>query len=113
LSNLTRRRTALLTFLGGQILVALLGVADFLTGDYSLVIFYLIPIGLTGWQSGWRSCLVAVLTCGGARFISDYALHGASVNSPLHYWNYAVEVIFFGIVAALVAALKRALSRRD
>jgi hypothetical protein len=105
------RRWQLLALLACLALVVLLGVADYLTGDYSLVIFYLIPITCASWLTSWKGGAATAVACGAGRLISDFALHGASLNSPLHYWNFTVEVLFFGIVVALVAALQRALRR--
>ncbi len=98
---------------GCLLLVILLGVVDYFTGDYSLVIFYLVPISLAAWCCNrWIGLGVAV--CAGAtRIASDFALHGMSVRSALHYWNFSVEVIFFLIVASLVATLKKSLARDD
>jgi K+-sensing histidine kinase KdpD len=93
-------------------LVAMLGVADYLTGDYSLVILYLLPIAGASWYYGRRLGLPIAVACGMARFLSDYFLHG-SQSSSLHNWNLLVEFLFFIIVALLVTALHRALSRRD
>ncbi len=90
-----------------------LGFVDYLTGDYSLVIFYLIPIAGAAWFCGrWGGLGIAV--CSGAiRILSDNALHGASMRSNLHYWNFSVEIIFFMIVATLVTTLKKALAKDD
>ena len=108
-----RASSYLSIFLPCQLLVLLLGAVDYLTGDYSLVIFYLIPVSTAAWFGGivWGG-LTAVL-CGIARVVSDYLLHGREVTSPLHYWNYSVELFFFLIVVCLVFALQRALTRRD
>lgn len=98
---------------GSLLTVVVLGFVDYFTGDYSLVIFYLIPITVSAWFCDrWSGVGVAV--CSGAtRVVSDYSLHGASMRSTLHYWNFSVEVIFFLIVASLVATLKKALAKDD
>ena len=95
---------------GSVVLVMLLGVSDYLTGDYSLIIFYLLPIAAAGWYGGVRCGVLIAVQCGCARFLSDYFLHGLQTSS-LHTWNLLVEFLFFGIVALLVTALNRALGR--
>lgn len=102
----------LVAITGLTALVALLGVVDYLTGDYSLVILYLLPIAGAGWYFGRRVGLPIAVACSMARFLSDYVLHGPQ-SSSLHYWNLLVEFLFFIIVALLVTALRRALKRRD
>jgi hypothetical protein len=107
------RRWQLLALIVCLAMVILLGVVDYLTGDYSLVIFYLVPITCATWLTSWKGGATTALACGAGRLLSDFALHGATLNSALHYWNLTVEVLFFGIVVALVAALQRALRRSN
>ncbi len=96
---------------GCLLMVVFLGFVDYLTGDYSLVIFYLIPITLSAWF-GDRWSGISVAVCSGAiRVVSDYTLHGESVRSSLHYWNFGVEALFFLIVSTLVTALKNSLAK--
>ena len=91
--------------------VAVLGVVDYLTGDYSLVIFYLIPLCLVTWICGRLNGLLIAVCCVIARVTSDFSLYGMSQNSPLHYWNFSVEALLFIVVAALVATLKKAMDK--
>lgn len=95
----------------GLILVALVGVVDYLTGDYSLLVFYLIPISLVAWFAGrWWGALIA-LASGTARFAADYT---AYTDVRLLTWNAIEEMIFLAIVAFLIALLRKALdSDRD
>lgn len=98
---------------GILLMVVVLGGVDYFTGDYSLVIFYLIPISLAAWFYGrWNGLLVAACS-GVTRVASDFALHGAGKNSALHYWNFSVEAFLFVIAATLVAALKMSMAKDD
>ncbi len=91
----------------GVIAVALIGYVDYLTGDYSLLIFYLFPIALVSWFVGcWRGMLVAVLS-GLARFVADYTV---VTNIRLLYWNSIEDTIFLMVVAFLIFILRKALS---
>ena len=90
----------------GFILVVVIGYIDFLTGDYSLLIFYLVPISLVSWFVGcWRGAMIAILS-GVARFLADYAI---VANLNLLYWNSIEDMVFLVIVAFLIFFLKRAL----
>jgi ribose/xylose/arabinose/galactoside ABC-type transport system permease subunit len=92
----------------GMGLVVVIGGIDFLTGDYSILIFYLIPVSLVSWFSGrWAGATIAVAS-GCARFISDYAL---AINSRHLYWNSMEDMAFLVIVAFLIALLRTALER--
>ena len=104
---LDRQPKALIVVIG-IILVGVIGWIDFLTGDYSLLVFYLIPVSLVSWFSGrWAGAVTAVAS-GCTRFISDYAL---ALNSRHLYWNSVEDMVFLVIVAFLIALLRAALER--
>ncbi len=91
----------------GLLLVAGLGYVDFVTGDYSLLVFYLVPVSFVSWYGGrWSGTAVAVAS-GAARFISDYSLYS---DLFLHYWNTVQDFVFFLIAALLVSFLRTELT---
>ncbi|HLO25530.1 MAG TPA: hypothetical protein VK187_05410 [Geobacteraceae bacterium] len=90
----------------GVIAVAIIGYIDYLTGDYSILIFYLFPISLVSWFAGcWRGMLVASLS-GLTRFLADYTV---VTNMRLLYWNSIEDAIFLMFVAGLIFFLRKAL----
>ncbi len=97
------------------ILLILLGWLDQSTGDYSLIVFYLIPVSFMAWfvtrTSGVLFCLLAFAT----RFIADSAASPFSFrNSELHYWNLSIEFLFLLIMSLLFSALRKNLdSEKD
>ena len=89
-------------------LLALIGWADYLTGDYSLIVFYMIPVSLVAWFVTWRRglffCLLALVT----RFIADGASSSILLNNTaLHYWNLSIEFVFLLIMSLLFSALRK------
>jgi hypothetical protein len=87
-------------------LVALIGYIDFMTGDYSVLIFYAIPIGLAAWSFGdWGAITVAVLA-GCARYLSDINSYSAG---KVRNWNSLEDMLFLLILGLLVSAIKRLL----
>jgi hypothetical protein len=97
-----------LLLLTGFLLVTLLGYIDYLTGDYSILVFYLIPIALEAWYLGrWGGVAMAVAS-GVARVVSDYASYN---NTSLRYWNSAEDMIFMLVVALLISTIKNQLGR--
>jgi diguanylate cyclase (GGDEF)-like protein len=89
-------------------LLALLGWIDYLTGDYSLIVFYLIPVSLVAWfvsrPSGLLFCLLALAT----RFVTNEAhTHFAFQSASLHYWNQCIELLFLMIMSLLFSALRK------
>lgn len=90
----------------GLALVALIGYLDYITGDYSILIFYLIPVAFVSWfhgRWGWTGIVVA---SGIARFISDVSLYR---DSFLHFWNSMQDMIFLFVVGLLVSYLRKEL----
>ena len=89
-------------------LLTMLGWIDHVTGDYSLIVFYVIPVSLVAWfitrTSGVLFCFLALAT----RFIADVAPDSFSFhNSELHYWNISVEFLFMLIMSLLFSALRK------
>ncbi len=102
------RQPKWLIVVAGLLLVILIGIIDYLTGDYSLLIFYLMPISLVSWFAGHRAGLVIAFLSGCARFTSDFAL---AVNIRHLYWNSLEEGMFLLIVALLISLLRHALEK--
>ena len=90
----------------GLLLVAVIGYIDYLTGDYSLLIFYLFPISLVSWfVDFWWGGVTAVL-CGSSRFAADYSF---VTNVRRLYWNTLEDTTFLVIVAFLIFFLRKSL----
>jgi glucose-6-phosphate-specific signal transduction histidine kinase len=102
-----RKRLALLDFVPKWLLliiiilqIGLLGYLDYLTGDYSILIFYLIPACLAGWYFGDPGAMLTSLLCGSARCISDYYTYQ---NKGVGLWNSAEDTLVL-LIASLIAA---------
>lgn len=88
-------------------LLLMLGWIDYLTGDYSLIVFYLIPVSLAAWfvskRSGLLLCVLSLIT----RITADEASKTLLFqNSSLHYWNVSIEFVFLLIMSFLFSTLK-------
>jgi hypothetical protein len=97
---------AWLMFALGLLLVILLGYIDYLTGDYSILIFYLIPVALVTWYLGKWGGLIISVASGAARLVSDYSNYA---HANLRYWNSLQDMLFLLIVAILIVSLKKQL----
>ncbi|HEY7114875.1 MAG TPA: PP2C family protein-serine/threonine phosphatase, partial [Thermoanaerobaculia bacterium] len=93
--------------------VAALWVLDYVTGpDFSPLIFYVVPVVLVVWFGGrWSGILVSVVAAF-AWFFADY-LTGRHEQLPraILYWNGLEKLIFFLLLAQILATLKSALER--
>ncbi len=91
-------------------LTAVVGYIDWITGDYSMLIFYMIPVAIGAWHLGrWGSVLIAVLS-GLARFISDFT---ATSNHRVLLWNTLEDTLFLILVGILIAYLKNVLDKES
>ena len=87
-------------------LVTLIGYIDYLTGDYSILIFYAIPIGLAAWTHGDLGAVSMASVAGCARYLSDY---NSYTSGKIRYWNSIQDMLFLLILGLLVSAIKRML----
>jgi two-component sensor histidine kinase len=88
-------------------LVAVIAWFDYVTGDFSLAVFYLAPVVLATWHAGRASGWFIGLLSAGAWLLVDPALSQANGHPLMPYWNAAVLALIYGIVAHLLSALER------
>ena len=106
--DLFSSRSSITVIFISLMLLAMLGWIDYLTGDYSMIVFYLIPVSLVAWFVTWYSglffCLLALMT----RLIADQVSSSFSLNNAkLHYWNLFIEFLFLLIMSLLFSALRK------
>jgi len=114
MDNIFSSRSKATICLISLVLLLMLGWLDYITGDYSLIIFYLIPIALVAWfvgkGSGLIFCVLSLIT----RLIADEAETSFAFKfSALHYWNLFVEFVFLLIMSLLCSALKKSLTKQQ
>ncbi len=93
--------------IAGLIGIALVGVADVLTGaEFTFSLFYLIPIVLVTWFAGRDLGLVMGFAGTVAWFFADL-LSGHTYSLPIiRYWNTAVRLAYFVTIILLIPALR-------
>ena len=89
----------------------LIGWLDLATGfEYSITVFYLMPVSIAAWYEPTRIALSAVILSGLIWLYSDFHT-GHIYSSPIiPYWNAGVRVISFAIVAFLLIRVKTVLA---
>ena len=91
----------------GILLVALLGIIDYLTGyEFAFSIFYLVPISLVTWYGNRRLGLAISWGSAIAWFLADLIAGNLHSNPIVYLWNALIRAGFFIIVTALLSALK-------
>ncbi|MEP6809919.1 MAG: ATP-binding protein [Chthoniobacterales bacterium] len=88
-------------------LVALIGWIDYVTGDFSLTVFYLIPVGLATWYAGRSAGWCIGILSAVAWLVGDLATHHPAGHPFVPYWNAAMPALMYGVVAELFSALHR------
>jgi len=86
------------------LLVFLLGIIDYITGDYSLIIYYMIPVVLGSWFIGLGFGVAVAVISGLVRFCADYATY--TVLSLANYLNVAQDALFLLMIAVISANLR-------
>ena len=94
--------------LAGCLLLSLaLGVADYLTGDISLTMFYVLPIAFASWFIGRGSGLFISTVCSVELFIIDMLVAPKNVPlSSIRSWNAFMEVCFLLLTGYLFAKIR-------
>jgi diguanylate cyclase (GGDEF)-like protein len=94
----------------GFILVAFLGIVDYLTGyELSITLFYLIPILLVVWFAGENLGLVISAASAITWFLADYTTGLIYSNRMIYVWNTLIRLGFFIVTSRLLSELKKAL----
>ncbi|MEO8438644.1 MAG: ATP-binding protein [Spartobacteria bacterium] len=87
--------------------VMLIGRFDYVTGDYSLAVFYLMPVGFAAWYAGRVSGWFIGLLSAVAWLIGDLALSYPHGHPLMPYWNAVVPALIYGFVVELLCAIRR------
>lgn len=107
----TKRIPKLMVVALAVIFVALQSVADYVTGDLSLLIFDLVPIFIVTWfvsrEWGFFISLISAVS-----WISvDVMTTPLHLYRFTHIWNFGIKVAFFLVIVYLVSRLKKTLLR--
>jgi diguanylate cyclase (GGDEF)-like protein len=89
------------------ILVALIAIVDYLTGDeISFSIFYVVPIIIMAWYLGRIAGIVTSFVSAAAWYAADAATGHVYSNIAVPIWNAAVRLGFFLLITFFVYTLK-------
>jgi len=92
----------------GFCMIGLLGLFGYTIGpQFSLEFFFLIPVSLVVWFAGRRAGILIAFLSAIAWFAVDTASRGATLASPVPYWNAIMKLGFLVAVAWILPALKK------
>ena len=89
------------------LLLGVIGVCDYLTGQLSLSIFYLGPVALATWCAGRLSGWAISLVSAAMWFLANLSIHSGGFRTGLLYWDAAVLACTYGFVVQLLFALQQ------
>lgn len=96
----------------GLVIVALVGAIDYITGpDYSLSVFYLIPVIMAAWFGGRPSGGIISIVAAAVWLLAELAGKKHHDHVTALYWNDLMELLLFLIVSFIIAALKNSLEQ--
>jgi diguanylate cyclase (GGDEF)-like protein len=104
------KRSRLFWILIGFVLIAGVGVLDFLTGyEFAFSFFYLFPISLISWLTGRRPGIAAALASALVWLVTDVAAGNLYSQRFIYVWNTLIVFGSFVVVVLLLTALKKSL----
>jgi signal transduction histidine kinase len=88
-------------------LVAVIGWFDYITGDFSLALFYLAPVAIATWYAGRADGWFIAVLSAAAWLVGDLALNPSDGHPLMPYWNAAMLALMYGVVVQVLSALQR------
>jgi hypothetical protein len=92
------------------IVVSILGYVDYLTGEISIDILYILCLCLVTWFAGTFTGILCVIELILAKTTAAYYDH-IKIGSHLYEWNTFNYIFIYFIVCLLVGKLKKVLSK--
>jgi light-regulated signal transduction histidine kinase (bacteriophytochrome) len=93
--------------MGCLLLTLLFGVADYITGDFSLSLFYCIPIAIASWFIGRRAGFFISMVCSAELLITNQLVAPAYVSVvSIRSWNALMEVCFLLLTGYLLTKVR-------
>lgn len=99
------RRSKITIVISGYLLVALLAYIDYITGDFSINLFYLIPIFLVGWFVNKRSVILICL-CSALASLYNKVLTSHVTTAFHHSWDFTIEAAYLILLGMMFATLR-------
>ncbi len=96
------------------LLIALLSMVDLAIGfELSFSVFYLLPVALSTWYADRLVGLATCLVCAATWVLVDYTSGHTYSHAAIPFWNGAVRLGFFVVVAQLLLRLRVALATQQ
>ena len=91
------------------VVVVILGYVDFMTGEISIDVLYVLCLSLVTWYAGTLMGILCVIELILAKTTADYYDH-IKIGSHLYEWNTFNYIVTYIVICLLVGKLKKVLS---
>ncbi len=89
------------------LLCFLVGSTDYITGDFSISLFYFVPIAMSSWFIGKRTCYYIAMICGMELYIINLLVAQEKTSLiSLRSWNALMEVGYLFLTAFLISKVR-------
>jgi len=98
--------------IGCLLICLLVGAADYSTGDFSLSLFYVVPIALASWFIRNRAGIYIAIVCSAELFIINFIVAPEkALFVSFRFWNSLMEGCFLFLTAYLMSKLRIEMDR--
>jgi len=101
-SNASKQYANILACMLSITLALLLAYVDYITSDYSLVLFYILLVTATTWYTNLVIGVFIATLCAIVEAVSDYFVHHDAVFNSLHYWNWTCNFLLYCALSFII-----------
>jgi len=102
ISNTSNKLRNILAYLLSIIYMLVLAYVDYVTSDYSLILFYILIVSASTWYTTIGFGVLSATFCGIVQAVSDYYVHGSEVFAPIYYWNWICNFLIYVTLAFII-----------
>jgi hypothetical protein len=104
--NTSNKLVKILAYPLSMIFMFLLAYIDYITADYSLILFYVLIVVAATWYTNIVFGICSATLCAIVEAVSDYYVHHNAVFNPVYYWNWACNLIIYVTLATFIYYVK-------
>ena len=113
LINYLNKQSKFFFIFSGVALTVLISIIDFLTNDFFVLEFYIIPVVVVSWFAGRYTGFFMAFVIGIATLALDIIESPHHTSCLVHYWNFFMNFNFFLIIVYFLTILKEALELKS
>ena len=92
------------------LMISALGYVDFITGEISIDVLYVLALCITTWYTGTLIGIICVVEIMSAKTAADF-YDNIKIGSHLYEWNSLNYLVMYLVICVLVGLVKKTLSK--